>query len=79
MADAKLNVGVIGVGYWGKNLLRLAKESAWTRLVGLCDMHPPTLAKAAANNPGLPACASVAELLEIPELEAVIIVVPAGL
>eukprot|EP00300_Choanocystis_sp_HF-7_P028065 c33428_g1_i1.p1 GENE.c33428_g1_i1~~c33428_g1_i1.p1 ORF type:complete len:357 (-),score=74.63 c33428_g1_i1:22-972(-) len=46
-------------------------------LVGLCDMHPPTLAKAVASYPSVPAFSSVESLLSTATLDAVIIVVPA--
>ena len=72
-----VSIGVVGVGYWGKNYVRLTGQHAKTNLVGMCDMHPPTLAKAVERFPDVPAFSSVDELLAVPELEAVVIVVPA--
>ncbi|KNC46113.1 oxidoreductase domain-containing protein [Thecamonas trahens ATCC 50062] len=76
-AENPVNIAVVGVGYWGKNYVRLTSENPLTNLVGMCDMHPPTLEKAKARFPGVPAFSSVDDLLAVPELEAVVIVVPA--
>ena len=76
-ADSPVNIGVVGVGYWGKNYVRLCGQHSHTKLLGMCDMHPPTLEKAIARFPDVPSFSSLDDLLAIPDLEAVVVVVPA--
>ena len=79
MADDKpVKIGVVGLGYWGKNYLRLTNENSLTELVGMCDLYPPTLERAKKWYPEIPPFSSVEELLAVDGLEAVVVVVPAS-
>ena len=71
-----INVGVIGYGYWGPNLVRnfmLAPGSAVTRV---CDLREERLAGLQKLYPGLKTCTHAAELINDPEIDAVVIATP---
>ena len=40
-----LNVGVVGLGYWGPNLLRVLVEMEATRVSRICDLDATRLAQ----------------------------------
>lgn len=72
----KIGVGVIGCGYWGPNLLRNFHSSRETHLVGVADLNPDRLTWAQSLYPHIKATASVNELIEDPNIEAVAIATP---
>lgn len=43
----KIRAGVIGAGYWGKNMLRVISESSDTELVYICDQNLETASESA--------------------------------
>ncbi|MBN2562749.1 MAG: Gfo/Idh/MocA family oxidoreductase, partial [Phycisphaerae bacterium] len=51
MSDS-LNVAVVGVGNWGRNLLRNFSQARRCRVRWICDLDEETLAKQAAMVPG---------------------------
>jgi UDP-N-acetylglucosamine 3-dehydrogenase len=65
----KLGVAVIGTGFWGKNHARVYKELASTELVAICDINAER-AKAIADQFGVKAYTSSAEMLKDPKIEA---------
>jgi predicted dehydrogenase len=69
-------VGVVGLGYWGPNLLRNALELDAMRVVGMCDRDPDTLAKHARRYPHVRAVPEVSMLLEDDEVDALILATP---
>lgn len=70
---AKIKVGVIGAGYWGKNLVRnFAHLGA---LAAVCDSDPR--ACATAVDLGIPICNDFTDLLQNPDINAVAIASPA--
>ncbi len=36
-----LNVGLIGLGYWGPNLARVLSQIQRCKFVACCDLEPP--------------------------------------
>jgi len=67
-------IGVAGLGYWGPNLARnfdLLADLSW-----ICDSSPELLEKQAKRYPGARATARFEDLLEDPELDAVVIATP---
>jgi UDP-2-acetamido-3-amino-2,3-dideoxy-glucuronate N-acetyltransferase len=71
----KAKVGVIGAGYWGRNLLR--NYAALDALGGFCELNPDTRAAQSALYPDVPAFSEVARLLDRQDLKAVVIATPA--
>ena len=71
-----IRVGVIGYGYWGPNLVRnfmLAPGSAVTRV---CDLREERLKPLHKVYPGLKTCNRAHELINDPEIDAVVIATP---
>jgi predicted dehydrogenase len=67
-------VGVAGLGYWGPNLARNFADVA--DLTWLCDVRDDTRASFASRYPGTSITARFEDLLEDPELDAVVIATP---
>ena len=67
-------VGQVGLGYWGKNLVRNFDDLA--ELTWLCDASDELRAQFAPRHPQARVTADVSELLADPELEAVVIATP---
>lgn len=68
-------VGVIGAGYWGKNLVR--NFAALGALGAFCDINAASRAAQGALYPGVPVFGSPRQLLELRQLDAVAIATPA--
>jgi len=71
-----INVGVIGYGYWGPNLVRnfmVAPGSAVTRV---CDLREERLAPLQKVYPGLKTCNQPEDLINDPAIDAVVIATP---
>jgi predicted dehydrogenase len=71
-----LNVGVIGYGYWGPNLVRNFMTSGETRVTMVCDMSQPRLDKVASLYPGIGLTRTPDELISDMNVEAVVIATP---
>lgn|SRR3989338_406352 len=65
------NIGIVGCGYWGKNLVRNMAELG--ALHTLCDTNTETLAKLKAVYPDARAVSVFSELLMNHEIDAVVI------
>jgi UDP-2-acetamido-3-amino-2,3-dideoxy-glucuronate N-acetyltransferase len=68
-------VGVIGAGYWGKNLVRVYHELGVLNLI--CDSNEVLLEKFKAQYPGVETCLAFNGLLSAEEIRAVVIATPA--
>lgn len=77
MADINLkkNIAVIGCGYWGKNLLRVFNEAG--ALHTISDNNSETLNKYGRQYPDANRYESYAEVLNTPEIDAVVLATPA--
>ena len=74
-----VSLALVGTGDWGANLLRNFAALPEARVVAVCDADPGRLERAQKAVPGARACRDPRELLELPDLEAVVIAAPAGL
>lgn len=68
-----IGLAVIGCGAIGRIRAVLARENAAVTWLGLCDIHEPTLERLAADTHADMATTSVQELLDRPEVTAVIV------
>jgi UDP-2-acetamido-3-amino-2,3-dideoxy-glucuronate N-acetyltransferase len=68
-------VGVVGVGYWGKNLVRNFHEL--DALVALCDGEPSVEANCKRQYPNVKYFRDINELLADPSIDAVALATPA--
>src|SRR5438309_1320081 len=71
-----VRVGVVGLGYWGPNLVRVLHELPEASLLSVCDVQQDALAGVNRRYPGLRTTRNYEELLDDPELEAIAIATP---
>lgn len=74
----RINLACVGVGYWGKNLVRNFYDLPGSRLKACCDLNPDLLAKTAARYPGVETLRDYDRLLRDPDLDAVVLAAPAA-
>jgi predicted dehydrogenase len=73
---AAVNVGVVGLGYWGPNLARAFDALPGARLTWLCDRDLDAQARAAVRHPDARLTADLDDLLNDDELDAVVVATP---
>jgi Oxidoreductase family, NAD-binding Rossmann fold len=71
-----VRIAVVGLGYWGPNLARNVLESPGAELVALCDRSMSSLTRVAPRFPNVPLITDFSEILESPQIEAVVIATP---
>ena len=71
-----VRVGVVGLGGWGKNLLRNFAALPQSDLRWACDADPGTRAVYEPAHPGVRFTADYPDILSDPELEAVVLATP---
>src|SRR5947209_522551 len=73
-----LKLGLIGLGYWGPNLLRAAGDLEDVRLAAVCDLDPARLDLARRRDPRVRTTTRVEDLLEDTSLDGILIASPIG-
>ena len=76
MSDT-IGIGIVGLGYWGPKLIRNFEQTLGFTVVALCDAKEERRAEY-SNRSSLPIVASIEELLQFPEIDAVAIATPVG-
>lgn len=71
-----MNIGVIGYGYWGPNLVRNFAELARCKLAAIADLDPEKLALAQRRFPAVRTTTNFDDLLNDPAVDAVVIATP---
>jgi predicted dehydrogenase len=71
-----LRLAVIGLGYWGPNLVRVLHELPGATPVAAFDTRPETLASITARYPHVRSAASYAQVCEDEEIDALAIATP---
>lgn len=71
-----VNIGVIGYGYWGPNLVRNFMECSGAKVAAVSDGSQERLALAGRRAPGVKLFASGTDLIRDPEIDAVVIATP---
>ncbi len=71
-----VRVGVIGVGYWGPNLVRTLTEIEGSRVVRVADLQTGRLEFIGRRFPQVQTTASAAEVIEDESIDAVFIATP---
>jgi predicted dehydrogenase len=70
------NIGVIGLGYWGPNLLRNFAENESAQLRWICDLDEQRLASMSRRYPVARTTTDYLAVVNDPEVEAVAVVTP---
>jgi predicted dehydrogenase len=71
-----LNVAVIGLGYWGPNLVRNLQELPLVGAVTACDLRPEPLEAITRRFPAVVATTSFEDTIADPAVDAVLIATP---
>jgi predicted dehydrogenase len=71
-----IKIGVIGLGYWGPNLVRTLTVPGRSRVTMACDIDAAAAARLAERHPDLKTTTRVDELLAGAEIDAVAIATP---
>lgn len=71
-----LNIGVIGYGYWGPNLVRNLSELDDCHVTAVADLDPAKIALVRRRYPTLHATTDIDEVLGAPDIDAVVIATP---
>lgn len=70
-----INIGVVGYGYWGPNIVRNFNSTANGRVLAVCDRDAKALSRLSTAN-GLSTTADYREIVNNPKIDAVAIVTP---
>jgi predicted dehydrogenase len=73
-----LRVGVVGLGYWGPNLVRNLHEVADAEVAWICDARAEALEKIARRYPAVAITQTYDTLLADDDLDAIVIATPAA-
>lgn len=71
-----MRLAIIGLGYWGPNLLRAAADLEDVEVVALCDSSPGALARQARRHPYVRVTESLDDILLDDTIDAVIVATP---
>jgi len=71
-----INVGVIGYGYWGPNMVRNFYANKGARVVKVCDLSKNRLALVESGYPTVKTTTDYKELVKDPEIDAVVVATP---
>jgi predicted dehydrogenase len=77
-AYPELTVGLVGLGYWGPNLLRVLIDRPDVRVRWICDQQTDRLERMRRRHPAVRATTEFDDLLEDPGLDAILIATPVG-
>lgn len=67
------NIGVIGYGYWGPNLVRNFEQMPQANLVACCDLNPDNLKKVKSLYPHVEVTQNIDDVLNSAGIDAVVI------
>lgn len=73
---SKINVGLVGLGYWGPNLLRSLSRIPRVNLRYACDLDPGRWVKLSVLHPATQFTESFEDLLSDDDLDAVVVAAP---
>ncbi len=73
----EIGLGIIGAGRWGINHVRTANSILGKNLKYVCDFNPSASEKVAGISPEIPFTTKLEDIIENPEINAVIIATPA--
>jgi predicted dehydrogenase len=71
-----LNIGIIGYGYWGPNIVRNFSTMNNARVLSICDGRQEALNRAKKMNPHIDVTHNYNDIINSPEIDAVAIITP---
>jgi predicted dehydrogenase len=72
----ELGVAVVGLGYWGPNLVRVATEADGANVLRICDLDSDRLARLARRYPAVDTTRDFDDLVGDPDVDAIVIATP---
>jgi predicted dehydrogenase len=75
-SPAEVRVGVVGLGYWGPNLVRVLVETPGVHLTWLCDLDESRLDRLTRRYPAARTTTELDDLLADPALDAIALATP---
>jgi predicted dehydrogenase len=76
-ADAEpAGIAIVGLGYWGPNLLRVLSDKAEAEVRWICDLDPERLQRFGRRYPAVKTTSDIDEILADPGVDAVIVATP---
>jgi predicted dehydrogenase len=75
-SERTVGVAVVGLGYWGPNLLRVLADNPDVNVRWICDLDRDRLARYGRRYPAARVTTQLARVLSDPDVEAVIIATP---
>jgi predicted dehydrogenase len=76
--ESAIKVAVVGVGYWGPNLVRNLHDLPEASVEYVCDLRPDALARIARRYPAVRTTTDYSEVLADEQIEAVVIATQVG-
>src|SRR5262245_32735739 len=76
MAGQPLQIGIVGAGYWGKNLLRTFGRLPNARVAEICDLDPRLLEAAKKDHPAARTGSDLDAMLGRSDLDAIVVATP---
>ena len=73
-----VRVAVVGLGYWGPNLVRCLADLGGTEIAYLCDLRTDVLDHVSRRYPGVPCSTDFGDVLSDESVDAVAIATPVG-
>ena len=74
--DAPIRIAVVGLGYWGPNLIRNINEFPGAEALIACDLRQDILDNIAVRYPAVETTTSFVDVLADPRVDAVVIATP---
>jgi predicted dehydrogenase len=74
--SSTVNIGVIGYGYWGPNVVRNFYNATNAAVICVCDLSPKALQRVRRNYPSMPVTTNPDDILTNSEIDAVAVVTP---
>lgn len=71
-----INVGVIGFGYWGPNIVRNFSAIEGAKVVAVCDQGEQSFNRARKAYPNINVSRDCCELLNSPDIDAIAVITP---
>ena len=75
-SQAPVRVAVVGLGYWGPNLIRNLHDIHEADVVWACDLRPEALAALERRYPAVPRTTNIDQVLEDEAVDAVVVATP---
>src|SRR5688572_23059956 len=71
-----IRIGVIGFGYWGRNIVRNFHGTSQTKVSAICDLSAENLKRAQQLYPQVKIYNDYHELIKSPDIDAIAVVTP---